>query len=82
MDKTRNIFAWNDAITDMQHTASQSALIRSYAPAIDLFEAKKAEYDQWYMKRPSVSIAMMLEREELFKRYDFAIKTLLEASGA
>lgn len=63
-------------------TGSNSELIRRYAPAIDLFKEKKAEYDQWYMNRPSVSIAMILEREELLKRYDFAIKTLQEASGA
>ena len=50
--------------------------------AIQVFEDRKTRYNKWYMSRPAVSLAMMMERTELFRQCDFAIEELKRAQSA
>lgn len=49
--------------------------------AIKMFEDIKTNYDKWYMARDLVSIAQMMERDDLFRKCDWAIKTLKAKIG-
>lgn len=47
-----------------------------YEDVISVFEDIKNRFDDWYMKREKVSLAMMMEREELFRKCDWALERL------
>ena len=49
--------------------------------AIQYFQVRKSVYNDWYHAQPGVSLEMLLERNELFIRCDFAIKELENAQA-
>jgi hypothetical protein len=52
-----------------------------FTEAIKVFEDRKTDYDNWYMARTAVSLAMIMERTELFRQCDFAIEELKKAQS-